>query len=128
MLDEHLYWVMAMATGSIRSASRKRRLPAGSAGRAQLPSSAGCLSDAAADPWCAAWPCLGRHSRDTIYQFGIADVAALGHWLGSRRYGFGDTPTVVDACMAAYIGNIIRQWSNRLCAATAKYGDLVAHF
>jgi glutathione S-transferase len=72
---------------------------------------------------------LGRHSRETIYQFGIADVAALGHWLGARSYGFGDEPTVVDACMAAFIGNIVRQpWSNPLRVATLKYGNLVSHF
>ncbi len=72
---------------------------------------------------------LGRHDRETIYQFGIADVAALGHWLGQRQFGFGDTPTTVDLCMAAFIGNIVRQpWSNPLRVATAKYGNLIAHF
>jgi glutathione S-transferase len=72
---------------------------------------------------------LGRHSRETLFQMGIADVAALGHWLGTRPYGFGDSPTVVDICMASYIGNIVRQpWSNPLKVATAKYGNLIAHF
>jgi glutathione S-transferase len=72
---------------------------------------------------------LGRHSRETLYQLGIADVAALGHWLGARSYAFGDQPTVLDACMAAFVGNIVRQpWSNPLRVATAKYGNLVTHF
>jgi glutathione S-transferase len=72
---------------------------------------------------------LGRHSRETIYQFGVADVAALGHWLGTRTFGFGDTPTTVDLCMAAFIGNVVRQpWSNPLVVATSKYGNLIAHF
>ena len=72
---------------------------------------------------------LGRHDRETLYQFGISDVAALGHWLGQRQFGFGDTPTVVDLCMASFIGNIVRQpWGNPLRAATSKYGNLIAHF
>ena len=72
---------------------------------------------------------IGRHPPETIWQLGIADVSALGHWLGTRAYGFGDEPTVIDACMAAFVGNIIRQpWGNPLRTATAKYGNLVAHF
>ncbi|TAL01667.1 MAG: glutathione S-transferase family protein [Rhodospirillaceae bacterium] len=72
---------------------------------------------------------IGRHDPDTIWQLGIADVAALGHWLGTRTYGFGDEPTVFDACLASFIGGIVRQpWSNPLRVATAKYGNLVAHF
>jgi glutathione S-transferase len=72
---------------------------------------------------------LGRLPPQTIWQMGIADVGALGHWLGARPFGFGEEPTVFDACLAAFIGNIIRQpWTNPLRAATAKYGNLIAHF
>jgi glutathione S-transferase len=73
---------------------------------------------------------LGRHDRQTLYQFGIADIAALGHWLGARTFCFGyETPTVVDLCLAAFIGGIIRQpWHNPLTLATSKYGNLIAHF
>jgi len=72
---------------------------------------------------------LGRHDPETIWQLGIADVSALGHWLGTRTYGFGDEPTVFDACLAAFIGGIVRQsWSNPLRVATSKYGNLIAHF
>ena len=129
MLDEHLYWVMLY--GRWVDPEHKRK-------------SDGYLKEVLGVPSFLLPPVaylvrrrirgalhghgLGRHSRDTIYQFGITDVAALSHWLGSRPYGFGDTPTVVDACMAAYIGNIIRQWGNPLTAATAKYGNLIAHF
>ncbi len=130
MLDEHLYWVMVYGRWVDPECVRE---------------SDGYLKELLGLPGFLQPPIayflrrsvrralhghgLGRHSRDTIYQFGIADVAALGHWLGSRPYGFGDSPTVVDACIASYIGNIIRQpWSNPLTAATAKYGNLVAHF
>ena len=44
---------------------------------------------------------LGRHSPETIWRLGIADVQALAHWLGQRPWGFGDAPTVVDAVTAA---------------------------
>lgn len=72
---------------------------------------------------------LGRHPRETLYQFGIDDVAALSHWLGTRSFGFGDAPTVVDLCLASFIGNIVRQpWPNPLTVATSKYGNLIAHF
>ena len=72
---------------------------------------------------------LGRHAPEVLWQLGISDVAALGHWLGTKTYGFGDAPTVFDACLASYIGGIVRQpWSNPLKVATLKYGNLVAHF
>jgi glutathione S-transferase len=72
---------------------------------------------------------IGLLEPETIWQLGIADVAALGHWLGTRTFGFGDEPTVFDACLASFIGGIVRQpWSNPLRVATAKYGNLVAHF
>jgi hypothetical protein len=71
---------------------------------------------------------LGRHEPAVLWQMGITDVSALGHWLGSKSYAFGDTPTVTDACMASFIGCIARGWSNPLRAATLKYGNLIAHF
>jgi glutathione S-transferase len=72
---------------------------------------------------------IGRHTPETLWQLGIADVQALGHWLGTRPFGFGDEPTVIDACLAAFIGNIVRQpWGNPLTITTGKYGNLIAHF
>lgn len=72
---------------------------------------------------------IGRHPPDAIWRMGIADVQALAHWLGNRTWGFGETPTTFDACLAAAIGNIVRTpWSNPLTAATAKHGNLVSHF
>lgn len=72
---------------------------------------------------------LGRHPPDSIWQMGTADIQALAHWLGNRPWGFGDAPTTFDACLAAFVGNIIRTpWDNPLSAATRKHASLVAHF
>ena len=72
---------------------------------------------------------IGRHPAETIWQMGIADIQALAHWLGNRPWGFGENPTTFDACLAAFVGNILRTpWNNPLTAATAKHGNLVAHF
>ena len=72
---------------------------------------------------------LGRHAPETIWRLGISDIQALAHWLGNRTWGFGDAPTVFDACLAAFVGNIVRTpWSNPLTLATIKHTSLVAHF
>ncbi len=72
---------------------------------------------------------LGRHPPDVIWKIGISDVQALAHWLGNRAWGFGETPTVIDACLYAFVGTIIRTpWSNPLKAAALKHGNLVSHF
>ncbi len=72
---------------------------------------------------------IGRHAPEVIWQMGIADVQALAHWLGGRAWAFDDQPTSLDACIAAFIGNIVRTpWNNPLTAATLKHTSLVAHF
>jgi glutathione S-transferase len=71
---------------------------------------------------------IGLHSRETIYQFGIDDIAALSNWLGTRSFSFGDQPTVVDLCIASFIATIVRQpWPNPLTLATSEHANLVAH-
>jgi glutathione S-transferase len=71
---------------------------------------------------------IGRHSPEVIWQMGIADIQALAHWLGNRPWGFGETPTVFDACLAAFIGNIAATpWDNPLTAAAKKHSNLTAH-
>jgi glutathione S-transferase len=72
---------------------------------------------------------IGFHARETLYQFGIDDIAALSGWLGTRSFGFGDAPTVVDLCLASFVGTIVRQpWADPLTIATSKHDNLVAHF
>jgi glutathione S-transferase len=71
---------------------------------------------------------IGRHSPEGIWQMGISDIQALAHWLGTRTWGFNDTPTSFDACLAAMIANIARTpWNNPLTAAALKHGNLMAH-
>ncbi len=71
---------------------------------------------------------LGRHAPETIWQMGITDIQALSQWLGTRAWGFNDTPTTFDACLASMVANIIRMpWSNPLTNATLKHPNLVAH-
>jgi len=72
---------------------------------------------------------IGRHPPEGIWQMGIVDIQALAHWLGNKPWGFGETPTTFDACLAAFIGNVVRTpWDSPLKTATLKHGNLVAHF
>jgi glutathione S-transferase len=72
---------------------------------------------------------LGRHAPDVLWQMDVADIQALAHWLGNRPFGFGETPTVIDACLYSFIGNAIRTpWDNPLTAAVLKHRSLVDHF
>lgn len=72
---------------------------------------------------------LGRLAPDAIWQAGIADIQAIAHWLGTRPFAFGETPTVLDACLYSYVGNIIASpWDNPLKTATLKHRTLVDHF
>ena len=71
---------------------------------------------------------LGRHDAATIWRLGIDDVQALGHWLGNRPFGFGETPTVVDAVLFAFIASIIKTpWDFPLKTHTLKHRNLVDH-
>jgi hypothetical protein len=64
-----------------------------------------------------------------MWELAIADVRALSHWLGQRDWGFGDQPTVFDASLAAYVGELVAQpWGNPLVTETRKHRNLVYHF
>jgi glutathione S-transferase len=72
---------------------------------------------------------LGRHSPEVIWQFGISDLQAIAHWLGNRPFAFGDTPTVLDAAIYSYVGNIASApWDNPLKTAALKHRTLIDHF
>ncbi len=72
---------------------------------------------------------FGRHNAETLWGLAIADVGALAHWLGRRDWGFGDQPTVFDACLAAYVGELVSQpWDSPLTRETRKHRNLVNHF
>jgi glutathione S-transferase len=71
---------------------------------------------------------VGRHDAQTIWHLGIADVQALAHWLGKRTWGFGDTPTVFDAVLFAFVGGIAHTpWDFPLKTETLKHRNLVDH-
>lgn len=72
---------------------------------------------------------IGRHAPETMWQMAIDDIGALGHWLGQKEWGFGDAPTVFDAGLAAYVGELVCQtWDNPLVNETRKHRNLVSHF
>lgn len=72
---------------------------------------------------------IGRHPPETIWQMGNSNIQALAHRLGNRPWGFGDQPTVFDACLYSFVGLIVRTpWDNPLKAVTLKHTNLVSHF
>jgi glutathione S-transferase len=130
MMEEHLYWVavyMRWVDPNTRAAwqpylQELAGLPSWLAPLVNRMAARGIMKRVRAQG-------LGRHPPEVIWQMGIADIQALAHWLGNRTWGFGETPTTFDACLAAFVGNIVRTpWNNPLTAATAKHVNLVAHF
>lgn len=128
LLDEHLYWVGVYGRWIAQPADLRRRFLEG-------------LGIPRPFSGVAAWAGrrryetilhaqgIGRHPPDVIWQLGISDLQAAAHWLGARPFAFGDTPTVLDACLYSYVGNIIRSaWDNPLKAAALKHRTLVDHF
>jgi len=72
---------------------------------------------------------IGRHSPETLWEMAITDIDALAHWLGPREWGFGDRPTVFDAALASYVGEIVSQpWESPMVTQTRKHRNLVNHF
>jgi len=130
MMDEHLYWVMVY--GRWLDTEHKTESDGFLRTIMGLPGPLAALVVPMARRYirrCVHDHGIGRHPPEVIWQLGATDVGALGHWLGSRQYGFGEAPTIFDACLASYTGNIIRTpWSNPLKVATLKYGNLIAHF
>ena len=49
-----------------------------------------------------------RHARDDIYALGCADLDALAVALGDQPFFLGDRPTSVDACVHAFVANILK--------------------
>ena len=72
---------------------------------------------------------MGRHSPETIWKMAITDIDALAHWLGQREWGFGGQPTVFDAALSSYVGEIVSQpWESPMATQTRKHRNLVNHF
>lgn len=127
MMEEHLYWVLVYARWIAAPPAERAAFLAGlGVPRALAPLAA----------WAGGRRCrralyhhgLGRHAPEAIWQMGVGDLQALAYWLGSRPFGFGETPTVFDACLFAFVGNIARMpWSNPLAAAALKHRTLTDH-
>ena len=128
MLDEHLYWVagygrwVAQPTALRRTFLEGLGIPrflsgvAAWAGRRRYQSVLNAQG-------------IGRHSPEVIWQLGISDLQAIAHWLGNRPFAFGDTPTVLDATLYSYVGNIASSpWDNPLKNAALKHRTLMDHF
>ena len=128
LLDEHLYWIGVYSRWVAPPFDLRRRyledlgIPRSFAGLAAWVGKRRYQKVLRAQG-------LGRHAPETIWQFGISDLQAVAHWLGSRPFAFGEVPTVLDACLYAYVGNIIRSpWDNPLKSAALKHRTLVDHF
>lgn len=50
---------------------------------------------------------IGRHSVTEIYQLGIEDLRALSIALEQTPFCMGDTPSSIDACIYAFLANIL---------------------
>lgn len=50
---------------------------------------------------------MGRHTSEEAAQIGIEDVKAIADYLGDKPYFMCSKPTLVDATIYAYLGNIM---------------------
>jgi glutathione S-transferase len=51
---------------------------------------------------------IGRHSVEEVYQLGIEDLHALSIVLEQHSFCMGDEPTSIDACVYAFLANILQ--------------------
>ncbi len=50
---------------------------------------------------------IGRHNATEIYQLGVEDLHVLSVFLAKNNFCFGDEPTSIDACIYAFLANIL---------------------
>ena len=50
---------------------------------------------------------MGRHTRDQIYAFGIADLQAIADSLGDKDFFFGNDPALTDTTLYGFLANIL---------------------
>lgn len=71
---------------------------------------------------------LGRHSPEEIDAFGVADLRAVAAYLGDKPYFHGGHPTRIDACLLAYVANILdAPFESRLREEAQHHSNLVAY-
>ncbi len=51
---------------------------------------------------------LGRHSRQSIYEFAAGDIDALANYLGDKPYFMGDQVSTVDAVLLSFLCGIVQ--------------------
>lgn len=128
MLDEHLYWVAVYGRWVAQPVELRRQFLRDLGVPSMLSGIAAWIGRRRYQRTLYAQG-IGRHAPEVIWQLGISDLQAVAHWLGTRPYAFGDEPTVLDACLYSYVGNIIRSsWDNPLKTAALKHRSLVDHF
>ncbi|HEY1813895.1 MAG TPA: glutathione S-transferase family protein [Kofleriaceae bacterium] len=50
---------------------------------------------------------IGRHTDGEVVQCATEDVAAVATLLGDKPFVFGDRPTSIDACVYAFMANLV---------------------
>jgi glutathione S-transferase len=128
LLDEHLYWVAVYGRWVAQPTAFRRKFLEDLGIPRPLSGVAAWVGRRRYEKVLHAQG-LGRHPPEVIWQFGVSDLQAVAHWLGNRPFAFGETPTVLDASLYSYVGNIIRSpWDNPLKNAALKHRSLVDHF
>ena len=71
---------------------------------------------------------MGRHSLEEVARLGRADLQALSDYLGDKPFFMGETPTLVDATIYAYVANIVHlPFASALRDIARGMPNLVAH-
>lgn len=71
---------------------------------------------------------MGRHGRDEIYAFGIADLDALATLLGDKDYLLGDAPCSLDATAYGFLAQLVGgEYDNPLTRKARATQKLVAY-
>ena len=72
----------------------------------------------------------GRHSKEEVYQIGMADISALENFLGSKTFLFGDKPCNEDAVVFSMISQFIcvdngpfNEFITKQCPNLMRYHD-----
>ncbi|MFT6157435.1 MAG: glutathione S-transferase [Neolewinella sp.] len=70
---------------------------------------------------------MGRHSESEIQQIFINTLDSLSVLLGSKSYFMNDKPSVLDACVFGFLGQVIlADVANDFSAIAMRYENLVA--
>ena len=129
MIEEHLYWVMVYARWTDPSRPAETLQYAKDVIGLKGPLGAIIPRIVQRTVKKALWNHgVGRHHAEDIWKLGIANLQALGHWLGNRPFAFGDQPTVLDAVMFSGIASIVRNpWDFPLKTEALKHRNLLDH-